>query len=380
MGRRRGLLRPADLAPLLVSASSLPPSPMPLRPALLALLVAAPALAQSDPALAPTADAFRDDLRGVTNVLATAALVHDATGDFPRTPFDLLGSAAARRTALRATPLSSLAVRPEADGVTLTWVPLPQDPYVREDEVVTVRVTRQPDGTYRGDYEVTRREDLDLGGRRSPTTAPPGTSSRAGSGPPASTSRRCASGWRRGRTRRCRARWGRSRCACASTRSASRRRCFIPRASERPVSGVLLTNLAATLLMTGVIWTVQVVHYPLFAGVGADVWPAYEAAHQSRITVVVGPLMVAELATAVWLVLDRPPGVPAWAVVAGAALVGVVWASTAFVQVPLHAALGAAFDADAHRQLVATNWVRTAAWTLRGGLVLWMAAQAGGEG
>ena len=85
--------------------------------------------------------------------------------------------------------------------------------------------------------------------------------------------------------------------------------------------------------------------------------------------------MVLELATAVWLVLDRPAVFPLWAVVAGVVLVGVIWASTAFVQVPLHARL-AVFDPDAQARLVATNWVRTAAWTLRAGLVLWLASRA----
>lgn len=138
------------------------------------------------------------------------------------------------------------------------------------------------------------------------------------------------------------------------------------------MSGILLTNLTATLLMTGVIWIVQVVHYPLFAGVGLEGWSAYEASHQSRITLVVGPLMLVELATAVWLIADRPAGIPAWAVMIGAVLVGVIWASTAFLQVPLHNALGGAFDADAHSRLVATNWVRTVAWSARSGLLLWM--------
>ncbi|MGB3541981.1 hypothetical protein [Rubrivirga sp.] len=142
------------------------------------------------------------------------------------------------------------------------------------------------------------------------------------------------------------------------------------------MSGVLLTNLAATLLMTGVIWIVQVVHYPLFAGVGVEGWTAYEASHQSRITLVVGPLMLIELATAVWLIADRPDAVPAWMVLVGAGLVGVIWASTAFLQVPLHNALGGSFDAEAHGKLVSTNWVRTLAWTVRSGLVLWMAALA----
>ena len=141
---------------------------------------------------------------------------------------------------------------------------------------------------------------------------------------------------------------------------------------------VFLVHLGSTLALVGLIWTVQVVHYPLFAGVGADGWAAYEAAHQSRITLVVAPLMLAELATAVWLVAAPPDGVPHGALVAGAVLVGLVWASTAFVQVPLHAALGGAFDGDAHGRLVATNWVRTLAWTARGGLVLWMTARLAG--
>ena len=138
---------------------------------------------------------------------------------------------------------------------------------------------------------------------------------------------------------------------------------------------VFLLHVLSTLVMVGVIWVVQVVHYPLFAGVGGAGWAAYEAGHQARITPVVGPAMLVELVTAVWLVLDRPAAFPAWAVVVGAALVGVVWASTAFVQVPLHAALGGAFDAGAHARLVATNWVRTVAWTVRGGLVLWLTAR-----
>ena len=141
------------------------------------------------------------------------------------------------------------------------------------------------------------------------------------------------------------------------------------------MNGVFLVHLGATLAMAGVIWTVQLVHYPLFSGVGADGFVAYEAAHAQRITWLVLPLMAAELATAVWLVAERPAALPAWSAWAGLGLVGVIWASTAFLQVPLHRALAAGFDAVAHERLVATNAVRTAAWTLRAGLVLWWTAR-----
>jgi hypothetical protein len=50
-------------------------------------------------------------------------------------------------------------------------------------------------------------------------------------------------------------------------------------------------------------------------------------------------------------------------------LIGVNWLSTAIVQVPLHRRLEQGFEAGAHGRLVATNWVRTGAWTARGVLV-----------
>lgn len=135
---------------------------------------------------------------------------------------------------------------------------------------------------------------------------------------------------------------------------------------------VLLLNLASTGVMIGVIWIVQIVHYPMFSMVGREGFAAYEAVHSRSITWVVGPPMLVELATAVYLALWPPPGLPRGALWAGLALVGVIWASTALLQVPMHNRLAAGFDPSAHRVLVSTNWIRTVAWTLRGLLVLWL--------
>ena len=60
-----------------------------------------------------------------------------------------------------------------------------------------------------------------------------------------------------------------------------------------------LLHAIPTLLMTGVIWIIQVVHYPLYRRVGADAFADYEREHCARIAFVVLPLMVAELACAV---------------------------------------------------------------------------------
>jgi hypothetical protein len=135
---------------------------------------------------------------------------------------------------------------------------------------------------------------------------------------------------------------------------------------------ILLVNLAATLAMTGIIWLVQVVHYPLFSYVGAEKYREFHAAHMNLITFVVAPTMIVELATAGLLIFYPPANVNKWILCTGAALVAVVWASTFFLQVPLHEKLAQGYNADTHRALVNTNWIRTVAWTIRAGLVLWL--------
>ncbi|MEQ8850473.1 MAG: hypothetical protein RIB32_01670 [Phycisphaerales bacterium] len=134
---------------------------------------------------------------------------------------------------------------------------------------------------------------------------------------------------------------------------------------------VLLAHAGATWFMAGLIWFVQVVHYPLMGAVGRDGFAAYEARHQARTTIVVAPAMLIELITGALVTIERP-GDPV-VIAAGALLVG-NWFSTAAMQVPCHRRLESGFDALAHRRLVATNWARTAMWSARAVLVAWLVA------
>ena len=138
---------------------------------------------------------------------------------------------------------------------------------------------------------------------------------------------------------------------------------------------ILLINLAATFYMVGLIWFVQLVHYPLFNRVGSDGFREYQTQHQRRTTLAVGAPMIAELLTSVLLVWYPPP-VNAALVLLGIGLLFVIWVSTAVLQVPCHSQLERGFDAKVHRQLVQTNWIRTIGWSLRGVLVSWFALQA----
>ena len=135
---------------------------------------------------------------------------------------------------------------------------------------------------------------------------------------------------------------------------------------------LLLVHAAATWFMTGIIWFVQIVHYPLFDTLGREAAPSYEYEHQRRTGWIVGPVMLIEMASAVLLTLFRPPGVDLPLVLAGLVGLAVVWVSTFFVQIPLHARLLQGPDGAALRRLVRSNWIRTAGWTARGILALEM--------
>jgi hypothetical protein len=135
------------------------------------------------------------------------------------------------------------------------------------------------------------------------------------------------------------------------------------------VNEVLVVQVAATWFMVGLIWMVQVVHYPLFRTIPADAFQTYEAAH----TAAIGRLLIlpagSEVVSAAALVWYRPDAVPRWMVLLSGALLAAIWVSTALVQAPLHRRLLAGYDRGAMDRLMHTNWFRTGAWTLRGLLV-----------
>ncbi|MEM9293046.1 MAG: hypothetical protein AAGD01_15300 [Acidobacteriota bacterium] len=139
-------------------------------------------------------------------------------------------------------------------------------------------------------------------------------------------------------------------------------------------NATFVLHLGSTLFLVGLIWTIQVVHYPLFGSVGAAGFAEYERLHAMRITTIVAPAMLLELITAGLLLVARPPFLPRAAVLAGIALLAVIWLSTALIQIPLHGRLAAGFDPAVHASLVASNWIRTVAWSLRGGLLLFFTA------
>ncbi len=133
-----------------------------------------------------------------------------------------------------------------------------------------------------------------------------------------------------------------------------------------------LLHLFTTLTMTGIIWWVQLVHYPLFAEVGAERFVRYENRHVERTGRLVAPLMVLELASGLLLLWFRPAPLAPGLLWIGLALLAGIWASTFALQVPLHDRLRRGFDPRVIERLVASNWIRTVLWSLRAALLLYL--------
>ncbi len=139
---------------------------------------------------------------------------------------------------------------------------------------------------------------------------------------------------------------------------------------------VLLSGLGSTLFMTGVIVFVQVVHYPLFADLGAETFRTYHAQHVRRTTYVVMAPMIVELITAFIQMVRPPEGSGFWLTGLGLLAALTTWLATFFVSVPAHDRLALGFETGAHQTLVATNLFRVAAWIVHASVLLLMTARA----
>ncbi len=132
-------------------------------------------------------------------------------------------------------------------------------------------------------------------------------------------------------------------------------------------------NLVTTLFMTGLIWFVQIVHYPLMASIEKASFVSYELRHRRLTTYIVFLPMLLELLSSFALVFYPSAFIREWEAVLGALMVSLIWLSTAFLQLPSHTKLAMSFEPKQHSQLVKTNWLRTILWTFRMFLImLWL--------
>ena len=142
--------------------------------------------------------------------------------------------------------------------------------------------------------------------------------------------------------------------------------------SPRITEIAAVAQVVGSVGMFGVIWIMQIVHYPLMRFVSGEQFARFETAHRVRISWVVGPLMLIEGVCVLAFLFAPPAGLPWWLPWVGAGVETVAIGTTAFVSAPLHERLNANFDQATLNRLIATNWIRTIAWTCRAAVAIAM--------
>jgi hypothetical protein len=135
-------------------------------------------------------------------------------------------------------------------------------------------------------------------------------------------------------------------------------------------------TLALTWYMSGMIWSMQILEYPLFALVGPKEFPAYHQRHNRGLPFLVILPSLAAFASAVVLIFVRPARLPPWSSMVIAVLDLLIIIATVAREAPLHAKLDReGYSPPVIRQLVQGNWIRTVLWTVNAVLLLVLAAQ-----
>ena len=126
---------------------------------------------------------------------------------------------------------------------------------------------------------------------------------------------------------------------------------------------MLVIHLIATSIMVGVIWVIQLVHYPSFHFIELKQYTTFQRFHMSRISFVVIPAMLTELFTLTLFIISTDP-IDTLVTVSGLLLV-LIWLMTAVFFSGVHQKLTLGYDKTVVDKLVKLNWGRTLLWTLR---------------
>lgn len=127
---------------------------------------------------------------------------------------------------------------------------------------------------------------------------------------------------------------------------------------------LVVAELIINWMLICLIWLVQLVHYPSFRFIARAQFAAFHQHHTSSITLVVMPLMLAELGVILW---QLQANTNLWVSWVSLLLVIAIWSSTFLVQVPLHNQLALhGYQEVTIGKLIHTNWWRTLLWTAKG--------------
>lgn len=132
---------------------------------------------------------------------------------------------------------------------------------------------------------------------------------------------------------------------------------------------VLLSQVALTWMLVGVILYMQLIHYPLFIRV-KEGFHEYERSHIRRTACLIGPMMLLEgVGAAILVGLVNGEHSTRLAVI-NLVLVCFIWLTTFLLTIYQHQKLSVRFSKRILKALISTNWIRVILWIVKGCVVI----------
>ena len=130
-----------------------------------------------------------------------------------------------------------------------------------------------------------------------------------------------------------------------------------------------MIQFVVTWMMVGIMWFSQIVHYPLYKKI-REGFIEYERSHIRLAAVLLGPMMLIEVITAIIMIGMAEEGLLTQLAGANLLLLAVLWIFTLLFQVNQHQKLSIHFSKNILRRLIYSNWIRTLLWTVKGGVMV----------
>jgi len=136
---------------------------------------------------------------------------------------------------------------------------------------------------------------------------------------------------------------------------------------------LFMIHLVSTSFMVGVIWIVQLVHYPTFLFIDEQKSYDFQKFHMSRISYIVMPAMTTELFSGIYIYIYSNMAIDSNLFLLALTVLIINWIITALVFVKMHNKLLINYKIEIISLLVKWNWLRTLLWSVRLILLLRMA-------
>ena len=120
-------------------------------------------------------------------------------------------------------------------------------------------------------------------------------------------------------------------------------------------------HFLSTSLMVGIIWVIQLLHYPAFHFIKESDYVEFQHFHMERISLIVVPVMVLELFSAFMLVYYIQSNLLILCFI----ILLFIWLITFIFFTKLHQSLLDGYDKTIVDKLVRINWSRTILWSIR---------------